>query len=448
MPKKKKTAKTKPVTLYCPAGFRPETHLPAELREHADSARYWLHCIIQGEMRRSRNEEGPVPLKYDYLRRVIPYRVIPSLKAAMMDSGVLISDDHYIKGQKAIGYGLGPAVDESPLIPHVLPEGELATKIRQLRAGETTKLTLPIHKYLRDQLTHLRLDEAKTAKILKKNRNDRYLPLSVASVNNGVTPVTVCSYGRFHSWLTRFPSKLRPALVINGEPLVEIDIANCQPLLLAGLVSLIRLHCPTDLLDVSSFLQESPLFTTLLTSTKNNNTISKYNYSLSPVTTTESSSSSGPESPEVVQGQGHLHADERLFLGLCEQGVLYEHLMECSGTSSRDEVKEQLFGILYGRIGMPSPLLHLMNREFRHVMEVVRAIKTANYRRLPHLMQRLESSLIINGVAQRAMTALPEAQLYTIHDSILTTATFCQKIESMMRDEFARIGLRPTVHIG
>jgi hypothetical protein len=395
----------------------------------------------------SENEEGFVPLKFDYLRRVIPNRILKALKVALIDSGVISSDAHYIEGKKAIGYALGTAVEESPLIEVTLAEGEVASKIRELRSGKTRKLRLRVHKYLRNQLRDLRLDEAVVAKVLRKNRKNRYLPLSVASINNRVMEPVVCQYGRFHSPLTRLDRSLRPALVIKGKTLKEIDIANCQPLLLAALVSLVRFHCPSDLMDVSAFLQESPFFRDLLNHRSNSNNICKCKDSLSRVTTPQEIHSNSSGTVGSPAKHRHLHPDERVFLELCQKGLLYEHLMECSGAASRDDVKEQLFGILYGRIGMPSPLLKVMNGEFRHVMQVVRAAKQVDYRRLPRLMQRLESSIIINGVAQRVMVELPQAPLFTIHDSILTTEEFCLPIVAIMRQQFARIGVSPTVHV-
>ncbi len=41
-----------------------------------------------------------------------------------------------------------------------------------------------------------------------------------------------CEFGHLHSIVTRTPRVLRDAFRIWGEPLVDIDVSNCQPLLL------------------------------------------------------------------------------------------------------------------------------------------------------------------------------------------------------------------------
>ena len=45
----------KPTYLYVPSTFDPEKHLPEHLRKHADSARYFLHRIIWGDLRKQRH---------------------------------------------------------------------------------------------------------------------------------------------------------------------------------------------------------------------------------------------------------------------------------------------------------------------------------------------------------------------------------------------------------
>ncbi len=45
----------------------------------------------------------------------------------------------------------------------------------------------------------------------------------------------ICKTGRAYSDANQFPKELRDALVIDGEATVEIDVVNCQPMLLATL---------------------------------------------------------------------------------------------------------------------------------------------------------------------------------------------------------------------
>lgn len=81
---KTKTAnRRKPCRIYVPKSFDPKEHLPPELQNHADSARYLLHRIIRGRIDKRQDQDGFVPLKFEYLRTVIPDRVIKPLREAL-----------------------------------------------------------------------------------------------------------------------------------------------------------------------------------------------------------------------------------------------------------------------------------------------------------------------------------------------------------------------------
>ena len=54
---------------------------------------------------------------------------------------------------------------------------------------------------------------------------------------------------------------------------------------------------------------------------------------------------------------------------------------------------------------------------------------------------------MIGQVAVRCMNELPRTFIGTIHDSILTTPDQADSIRSIMLEEFARVGLCPTISI-
>ncbi|MCY2988015.1 MAG: hypothetical protein NTY19_09155 [Planctomycetota bacterium] len=96
----------KPVSIYSPENFDAARVLPADLTEYADCARYFVHRIVWGRVQRHVRAEGYVPLKWDYLRKVIPDRVLNRIKAALISAEVIDCDNYYIKGRKAFGYRL------------------------------------------------------------------------------------------------------------------------------------------------------------------------------------------------------------------------------------------------------------------------------------------------------------------------------------------------------
>lgn len=64
-------------------------------------------------------------------------------------------------------------------------------------------------------------------------------------LNSGYHWMTISNEGRLYSSITALPSSANNFLMFDNEPLIELDIKNCQPLLLAGLIdnSAYKLAC-------------------------------------------------------------------------------------------------------------------------------------------------------------------------------------------------------------
>lgn len=66
----------------------------------------------------------------------------------------------------------------------------------------------------------------------KKDWDDVVLNTLKLSIENYETNYTIGRTGRLSCMANRYPREVRDALLIDGEPTVEIDVKNCQPLLL------------------------------------------------------------------------------------------------------------------------------------------------------------------------------------------------------------------------
>lgn len=93
-----------------------------------------------------------------------------------------------------------------------------------------------------------------TNKIYKTDRGiDKILDPKIAymlkiraiKINLGIHFFTVSSTGRIYSSISNLPKLTLPYITLNGEIPVEIDAANCQPLLLASIIDqpLFKEHC-------------------------------------------------------------------------------------------------------------------------------------------------------------------------------------------------------------
>lgn len=465
-PKKPKDRK-KPCWLYVPETFDPKV-LPADLKPYADPARYFLHRIIWGQVMKKRTIDNYVPLKFDYLREVIPDRILVSLKNALIAEGVIECDGNYIEGRKSLGYRLGLKYWKARIIRVAVGDKATADKLRAARRAKHKKVRLDVHVWLRSKFKRLEVDLPLASSLLSGHRRFELVKIPVEQIAYKETEFGPCRYGRVHSSLTRCSSRIRPALHVSGERLVMLDVCNSQPLFLSLLVINFRKQgnktcsyvtfaktATNQYREIDKIIEE---------------TISSFNpiqdsltapvFLPANTTRTASSKEEQPLTEQDIETTGHLPRDfsvirdvltqdEQHFVTLCELGQLYRTLkdeMEEREMPLRHWVKTEMFEVLFGPNRLKSRLKDIFEKMFPGVAEVIRVHKRKDYAFLPRLLQNIEANFVINGVCRRLMVEMPDAPVYTIHDSILTTRPFVEPIRQIIFEEFARLGLAPTLH--
>lgn len=455
-----------PTHVYVPESFDPDVILPPDLRCYGDCARYFLHRIIWGRVQRRLSLDGFVPIKFDYLRAVIPDRVIKPLKLALLGGGVVECDSHYVEGEKSLGYRLLAPYSEARIVRTALGDRQTAEKVRANREAEFKKVRLDVHKYLWDQYRRLEIDLPLALKLLNGDPNFELVKIPAQQIATKDWSFSVCRYGRVHTDLTQCPKAVRRALRMDGQPLVEIDVANSQPLFLALLLINYRRHGNKTFAKISfpekwsnpyhqideiirmtihEFSQREeeanslPPLTSITTRMKCEE--KEKEAEIASLVTTDNSTE------RTRRYREFLKPDEMAFVRLCEQGNLYEHFMGRVEMPVRKWVKKDFFMVLYGDNRHQSPLKADFAEVFPNVAEVVKVHKRKDHSFLPRLMQNIEANFIINTVCRRMMKELPDAPVLTIHDCLLTTPPFVEPVTSVMREEFARLGLSPTFHV-
>ena len=457
----------KPCCIYVPENFDPEV-LPAELKRHADAARYFLHRIIWGQMSKKRTIDNYVPLKFDYLREVIPERVILPLKRALIAEEVIECDGYFIEGRKSLGYRLGEKCRKARIIRIAISDQVTAKKVRANRQSTYKKVRLDVHVWLRNKFKQLNVDLPLAVSLLSGHHRFELVKIPVEQIADNDTEFSVCRYGRVHSSLTRCSKRIRPALRVSGESLVMLDIANSQPLFLSLLIINFRRQgnktfgyvtfaknstnqyrdidkIIEETISSSTSIQESlttPSIYTVYTTSNESNTEEQ-------LLTQQDIRTTGVLPQVISVNRDFLASDEQYFVTICEQGKLYRTLkeeMEEQEMPLLHRVKNELFKVLFGSNHLKSRMKDVFKELFPSVAEVIRVHKTKDYRFLPRLLQNIEANFIINTVCRRIMLEMPEVPVFTIHDSILTTRPYVEAIRQIMIDEFARLGLTPTLH--
>ena len=242
--------------------------------------------------------------------------------------------------------------------------------------------------------------------------------------DNGIPKPIVCFFGeRFHSAFTRLPREYRFFLKIKNvnEPLCSVDIANCQPFIVA-----IILAFPEEVKRVL------PEFENVLDKIKE---ISK--------------------------------SKLRHYLYLCANGGIYEHWQYERGLDERDDAKIEIIErVLFDSLSYRKKykqIRELFKQRFEDVWEGIEAMKSITESELPlvksicvddkgnfnenelHktiscMCQRFESR-IITGLIVPALIKEGIGPFLTIHDSVLLPESKSILAKEIFINCFSRLGV-------
>ena len=113
---------------------------------------------------------------------------------------------------------------------------------------------------------------------------------------------------------------------------------------------------------------------------------------------------------------------------------------------TRDDLKRLFFAdVFYGRVQVDTPLTRLFARNFPSVYYIIVQCKSERYQDLARMMQKEEAKFMLHTVCRRLLTYHSEVPIFTIHDSIMTTEEHVLLVKRIIGEEFARIGLDPTL---
>ncbi len=439
--------------LYVPEGFDPQKHLPPERRHLADRARYLLH-IMHARMifdHRKRKDGQGVRLKAEYLRNFMGRSYYQALRQDLEDHGVIEVTKKSCTG-RSFEYRFTADFRTQSCRRYKPTDTRLIKKLWNYRSKSDRNLTCPTRRHLRDQLRRVRIDvDAARNELAGLDLNEE----GFAQCSNCLTWLVdqewyfvADEYGRVHHNISCLKRELRKHLRVNGQGLVELDIANSQPLF----CGLAYCHWTTNGSSLSG-LHSKDSFSGALSLKQDN--IESF---LSPITfnNQEQEEREGKQTDIPLQWQFEniVNNDSVKYLRLCEQGDFYEYLAEASGTDisidkRRNRFKEKVFShVLFAKKKhMANPLAKAFELEFPSIHEMIISAKKPDDAGLAHWMQRVESSFVIDRVIGRFHEARPNAFVLTIHDSVLTKPEDSEFAHDLLMEEFRQFGVRPTLRL-
>jgi len=236
---------------------------------------------------------------------------------------------------------------------------------------------------------------------------------------------------RFYSPITNLKRGLRQFLTYNGQPLIEIDIKNSQPLLTTVLLQqsfwmkVGSKPCLQDMCkEIYKKVNADSTAQRIIMLLKAPETIAKVNY-------------------EITK-----------YSKLVVAGKFYEHMqpffeaLHPAKTIDRNYVKTQMLTIMFSEAWRAQHYTtsKVFREEFPTIYDLFTAIKNVQHNYLPIILQRIESFLVIDKICKRISKERSYIPLFTIHDNIITTVGHEVYVQKIMEEEVeAFIGYKPTL---
>ena len=238
--------------------------------------------------------------------------------------------------------------------------------------------------------------------------------------------------GRYHCLLTQLPRQARRYVTTNAlEPTTVVDISACQPLLL-GLLAMLNVLPARPSKQRASRQNVLPYGARF----------------------------SRKDAPEDVQ----------LWLSLCESREIYSFLCNEVHSQAGDarvrlllkdgrkltiDLKDLRPGAFKRACLIPlfdtvaatlaNPVFQVMENRFPTIAQYVLQSKEQRYQDLAYLLQRAESELMIDRLAEEFESDFPGEPIQPIHDALLVRQAFADDAIAAIKGQFAAIGLSPQV---
>jgi len=368
----------------------------------------------------------------EYLGHLLKYRFIQT-------------DMKYIPGKKSRGYRISNSkyhhatIKKIPITDFKVHQHKLK-EVSELRAKlEDTRKHYP---HLTKWFEHLHIDVEGATKEVEKlfpektggirgtrkgqasDWQKRYRAINAINkiANHEIYYSVDENVGRFHSNLTNFKKELRKYITYNGQKLVNVDIKNSQPLFSTLLFDKKFYTGESQYININSIPTILPL-------------LSNYKQSISTITIIL-----------VKTLYKFDYKDINIYLEMVNSGMFYEKISELMYPTTifdKKKIKTMIFVVFFSNnkyMGQPRAQ---PKREFKALFpqtyEIFRILKLRNHTALAHLLQRIESLIMIQNVVVRISKERPELPIFTIHDSVVTTVGNEEYVTSIIEEEVFRL---------
>lgn len=297
----------------------------------------------------------------------------------------LIKD--YFKGEHSKTYSISSKIINSEISRYQNYNKFLLRKINNKVFQNTSSnklITSAIKDKLIDDLYHVDINIEKSYKFiesLKKDNIDSYNKnkFSIDSIDNKNIFYHFDNYGRVHTNFTILKGFIRKNyLLIDNEPVCEIDISNSQPLFLSNLIK----YSDTKWVDKDEY---------------------------------------------------------ELFRELVVNGCYYDYLIDNLSLKDRKSAKDLTYKVFFGQNRNNSKSDKMFIKLFPTIHNYIVLYKKDfhDYRILAQHLQRFESDIIFNKIVSKIMILNPSIRIITIHDSLIVQERWREAVSKIFYDEIS-----------
>lgn len=227
--------------------------------------------------------------------------------------------------------------------------------------------------------------------------------------------------GRFHSNIANIKKELRAFIRYDGQKLVNVDIKNSQPLFSTLLLTRAFYNKHSKPINIYHIPSVLPLL-----STPYHQLLSIIDHYIMIV-----------ESSETQYSKGF-----KKYISLVNSGDFYRKVSSVIAPGkpyNKAEMKTMMFLVFFSNnrfIGQPEAhFKRLFKASFPEVYEVFKRLKKGNHTALSHILQRIESSVIVEKASRRITEERPNLPIFTVHDSIATTVGNEKYVSQLIKEE-------------
>ncbi len=405
---------------------------------------------------------------------------------------------------KSTGYKLTNEFKERPWVDYRITDKIMVERINQLKEkscdltrilnikSSATQKALQLPAVTLHPSVFAELSKMKEAELNSTTDTEELLNIedkfdeaedNIRSINSGDYSEKVDRMGnRLHTRMVRLMKELRPFVLINGQPVVEVDIKNSQPFFMQVLaqrqlwdsmkIQLHKLHISDlDHNMVLKLKEQSDYFQEVMVAVTGKKLLSTSAKTKSRRIGVRGTEVAGVrEEVEAVPGkrEGSIlllavlvtETDEPSglnFLSLSSKGTLYDVLYQVHSNKYFDDKGNDLLKdrntakstIMNELFGDPRKIQYkgyktILESLFPNFFLFTKLLKETGYINLALLLQRAEAKIFLEGAVESFLKANPGSVLVTVHDSVLVPYTLTAVVKKHVEDYVEQhVGSRP-----